>query len=163
MRKKNGNKLQRLLRLIYLRFFRINDTPQRIALGFGLGVFMGILPGTGPLAALCCAFLLRVNRAAAFLGGLLTNTWLSIITFLLAVKIGAFFLKLDWSTVYGQWQLFLKDFHWRNIFTSGVLDMALPVLLGYFIIALFAGVLGYMMSLAAVIQIRKAKAGRGRK
>lgn len=157
MKKKEGNKLQRFFKYIYLKLFRINDTPQKIALGFGLGVFLGILPGTGPIAALCCAFIFRLNRAAAFLGSLLTNTWLSIVTFALSVKIGAFVMNLEWQKVYQDWGVFLKDFHWANLFKLGVLEIALPVLAGYLIISLCAGILGYIISWIAVIQIRKAK------
>ena len=157
MRKKEGNKLQRFFKFVYLKLFRINDTPRKIALGFGLGVFLGILPGTGPLAALCCAFLFRINRAAAFLGSLLTNTWLSIVTFVLSVKVGAFVMNLDWQKVYQGWIALLKDFHWGNLFKLGTLEIALPVLVGYFIISLCAGILGYIISLIVVIQIRKAK------
>jgi uncharacterized protein (DUF2062 family) len=157
MRKKEGNKLQRFLKFIYLKLFRINDAPHRIALGFGLGVFLGILPGTGPIAALCCAFLFRLNRAAALLGSLLTNTWLSIVTFVFSVKIGSFVMRLDWQKVYQGWAAFFKDFHWANLFKLGVLEIALPVLLGYFIISLCAGILGYIISLIVVIRIRKAR------
>jgi uncharacterized protein (DUF2062 family) len=42
MRKKEGNRLQRFFKFLYLKLFRINDSPQRIALGFGAGAFMGI-------------------------------------------------------------------------------------------------------------------------
>ncbi|MCX5705099.1 MAG: DUF2062 domain-containing protein [Candidatus Omnitrophica bacterium] len=157
MRKKEGNKLQRFFKLIYLKLFRINDTPQKIALGFGLGVFLGILPGTGPIAALCCAFLFRLNRAAAFLGSLLTNTWLSIVTFVLSVKVGSFMMNMEWHKVYQGWLAILKDFHWANLFKLSVLEIAFPVLLGYFIISLCAGILGYIISLIAVIQVRKSK------
>ncbi|PIR13657.1 MAG: hypothetical protein COV50_05635, partial [Flavobacteriales bacterium CG11_big_fil_rev_8_21_14_0_20_35_7] len=63
----------------------MNDTPQRIALGLGLGSALGMLPGTGPLAALFLAVVFKVNRASAFLGSLATNIWLSLVTFLLAL------------------------------------------------------------------------------
>jgi uncharacterized protein (DUF2062 family) len=157
MKKKEGNRLQRLFRFLYLKLFRINDTPQRIALGFGLGVFLGILPGTGPIAALCCAFLFRVNRAAALLGSLLTNTWLSIVTFALSVKIGSFIMHLDWQKVYQDWGAFFKDFHWVNLFKLTALEIILPVAVGYFIISLCCGILGYIISLIAVIKIKKTK------
>lgn len=53
---KKKNRILRLLKLIYIKLFRINDTPQKIAQGFGLGVFLGILPGTGPIAAAVSGF-----------------------------------------------------------------------------------------------------------
>jgi len=68
------NKFRGFFQLLYLKLIKINDTPQKIAFGFGLGVFSGIFPGTGPLAALFLALILRANRASALLGSLLTNT-----------------------------------------------------------------------------------------
>ena len=75
------NKIREYLRLILAKLFNINDTPHKIALGLGLGVFAGILPGTGPIAAIFLALAFRANRASALLGSLLTNTWLSLVTF----------------------------------------------------------------------------------
>ena len=66
-------------------------------------------------------------------------------------------MNLEWQKVYQGWTAFLKDFHWANLFKLGVLEIVLPVLLGYFIISLCAGILGYIISLIAVIQIRKSK------
>ncbi|MDI6606430.1 MAG: DUF2062 domain-containing protein, partial [Candidatus Omnitrophota bacterium] len=90
MRKKitPADRIRRLFRLFYLKVFRINDSPRKVALGMGLGVFSGILPGTGPIAAVCLAFIFRANRAAALLGSLITNTWLSFFIFLVAIKTG---------------------------------------------------------------------------
>ena len=33
------NKVARFFKALYLKLFRINDTPQKIAIGFGVGVF----------------------------------------------------------------------------------------------------------------------------
>lgn len=54
---KNKSSIRESFRSIYLKLFQINDTPQRIALGVGLGVFTGIIPGAGPIAALFLAML----------------------------------------------------------------------------------------------------------
>jgi hypothetical protein len=160
MKKKEGNRLQRFFKFIYLKLFRINDTPQRIALGFGLGVFLGMLPGTGPIAALCCALLFRLNRIAALLGSVLTNTWISFVTFVPAIKIGSTVMSLDWQKVYQDWSLSFKDFHWANLFKLGALEIALPVLVGFLIISLISGLLAYIVALVVAIEIRKIKQGR---
>ncbi|MBU1727661.1 MAG: DUF2062 domain-containing protein, partial [Candidatus Omnitrophica bacterium] len=118
--KKIKNKILRFFRFLYLKLFRINDSPQKIALGLGLGVFLGILPGTGPIASLSLAFVFRINRASALLGSLLTNTWLSFVTFILAIKIGSFMLKLNWQETYSQYSEFLKSFHWADLFKLSV-------------------------------------------
>ena len=141
---KTKNGLKRFFKLLYLKLFRINDTPQKIAAGLGLGVFSGIFPGTGPIAALFLAFVFRVNRAASLIGSLLTNTWLSFVTFILSIKTGSAILGLSWQEIYNEWNSLLKGFHWQGLFKSSVLKIILPVALGYLIIALSAGLLTYL-------------------
>lgn len=121
-------KRREFFRLLYIKLFKINDSPQRIALGLGLGVFAGIVPGAGLLAALFLAFIFRVNRASALLGSLLTNTWLSFATFILAIKVGSAIMHLDWQVVRQGWILF-------------------PVILGYFIVSFSLGILVYLVTL----------------
>lgn len=140
--------------MIYLKLFRINDSPQRIALGFGIGVFLGIMPGTGPIAALLLAFVCRVNRASALLGSLLTNTWLSLATFFLSIKIGSVILDLNWHKVQDNWLLFIKSFHWQQLFKLSVLEMILPVLIGYLVISFCLGLLAYLTALV-ILNIKK--------
>ncbi len=143
------------LKLIYSKLFKINDSPQKIALGFGLGVFLGILPGTGPVASLFLAFLLRLNRASALLGSLLVNTWINIVTFLLAIKIGSVIMGLNWQQVYNESLLIFKNFHFAGLFRLPVFKIILPLLIGYFIIALCAGVFAYIIVLVILSRIKR--------
>ncbi|MFA5362092.1 MAG: DUF2062 domain-containing protein [Candidatus Omnitrophota bacterium] len=135
--------------MVFLKFIRLNDSPQRISLGFGLGVFLGILPGTGPVAALILAALFRVNRAAALLGSLLTNTWLSIATIVLSIKLGSVIMNKNWVDVYAQWQLFLSQFQWRNIREAAFLQTAASVALGYLLIGFLCAAGSYLLLLIA--------------
>ena len=145
--------------VLYQKLFLINDTPQKIALGVGLGIFSGILPGTGPLAALFLAFILRANRAAALLGSALTNTWLSFVTFILALKTGSILLKVNWTDIRADWNLFVTNFSWKALFKLSALKLVFPVLLGYFIIALACGLTAYLITLAAILFFKKRKSG----
>ncbi len=156
MKKKNN--IFRLLKLIYLKLFRINDTPHRIALGLAVGIFLGILPGTGPIAALCAAFILRVNRASALIGSLLVNTWTNILTFLLAIKIGSVILKLDWQKVYTESLSIFQNFRFINLFKLPILKILYPALIGYLVISAIAAVIAYLISLIILkrIQLKKA-------
>lgn len=149
------NKIINFFQVIYVKFFKINDTPQRVALGLGLGVFAGIIPGTGPIAALFLAFLFRVNRAAALLGSLLTNTWLSFVTFILAVKVGAAILKVSWQAVFQDWLNLIKEFNWLNLFKASILKTILPVVVGYIAIAFFLGFTVYLITLFIIIKIKQ--------
>jgi hypothetical protein len=151
------SQVARFFRLIYLKLFRIDDTPQKIAIGLGIGVFSGVLPGTGPIAALFLAFIFRVNRAAALLGSILTNTWLSIPVFLLSLKAGAALTGLKYQDVQGQWEALLKDFRWARLLSFSAYDVIGPILIGYFAVALCIGVVSYVAALAAVTYFRKRK------
>ncbi len=48
-------------------------SPHKIGLAFGLGIFLGVLPGTGAVAAACVAAALRLNLPIMVAGALLTN------------------------------------------------------------------------------------------
>lgn len=139
------------------KLFKINDSPQRIALGLGLGVFLGIMPGTGPIAALFLAGFLRLNRASALLGSLATNTWLSFVTFLLSLKVGSFIMGLNWQEVNNHWKVFLKNFHWLDLFKASILKAILPVIVGYIIVAFCLGLMVYLISIVILTQIKDAK------
>jgi len=149
--------LIRRVRAAGLRLFRINDSPQKIALGLGLGVFLGVMPGVGIIAAIIVASLLRINRASAIIGTLITNTWLSFVTLILAIKVGSAIMHLNWHNVYDNWKIFLKDFHFANLFKSSILDIILPVALGYFIVSLCLSLLVYLLALGLIIEIRKKR------
>jgi uncharacterized protein (DUF2062 family) len=153
--KKKGNRISRALRLIYLKLFRVNDTPNKIALGFGIGVFSGIMPGIGPLAALFLASLIRVNKASALLGSLLTNTWLSIIIFAFSVKIGSSLMGLNWQEVNKAWKVFLEHFHVLDLLKISILEMILPVIIGYIIVGLCSSLVIYLVILIILKRLNK--------
>jgi uncharacterized protein (DUF2062 family) len=139
--------ISKIGRFIFAKFFKINDSPQKIALGMGLGVFAGLMPGTGPAAALFLAFIFKANRAAALLGGLFTNTWLSIITFILAIKIGSAILIMNWQVVQEKAHNLIKDFSWSGFFKLSFSDVLLPLVIGYLVIGLVLGALAYGLTL----------------
>ena len=136
------NKFTNFFVSIYEKLFKIDDTPQRIVLGFGLGVFLGIFPGTGPVAAIFLAVLFRLNRAAALIGSLLTNTWSSIIVFLLAFQLGSFIMGSRQQDISGDWGYFLRTFRWMDLFKFSTLKVVLPVIMGYILIGLIFGFFG---------------------
>lgn len=147
---------------LYQRLFKINDSAQRVALGLGIGVFSGILPGTGPIAALFLATALGANKASALLGSLLTNTWLSFVTFFLSIKLGSSIMKANWQEVYINWGLFLKDFHWLDLLKLSGLKLILPLIIGYFIVALSLGSLSYLITLAILVKIKYAPSAKAK-
>lgn len=153
-KRKIVDKIYRFLKFIYIKLFRINDSPQKIALGFGMGVFLGVLPGAGPIASLFLAMLFRVNRASALLGCLLTNTWISIVAFLLSIKVGSIIMRLDWHSVHTSYLQFIKDFHWVNLLKLSALKVVLPVIVGYFVVSFAFAAVFYLVVIVVVTKIK---------
>lgn len=153
----NYERFKKPFRLLYLKLVRTNDAPQKVALGFGLGVFAGILPGTGPIAAIFLASIAKVNRAAALLGSLVTNTWLSFVTFLIAVKIGSWATGGNWQDIKEKWSELFRHFSLGALFKASVLKIMLPVMLGYFVVAVCCGLISYLAIMLIMTLRKKAR------
>lgn len=148
-------KAARFFKFIYLKLFRINDSPERVAAGLAAGIFLGVFPGTGPFAALAAAFIFRINRAAALIGSILTNTWLSIPVFLVALKAGTALTGLDYRTVQTEWHSLIMDFHWSGLADMSIWRIAGPVLAGYIFVSLCIGVIAYVVALVLLRHFRR--------
>ena len=145
-------KIKNFLQGVYTQLVKANDTPQRTALGFGVGVFLGILPGTGPLAALALAWIFRLNKAATLLGGILTNTWLTVITFVLAIKAGCAVLGVHWQTVDQQAHDLMSHFSWKVLFDVSLMNILKPLLVGYLVLGFLCGLASYALALIILVK-----------
>ena len=154
---KMPEKLTRFLKLIYAKLIKIDDTPHKIAIGFGLGVFAGIMPFAGPVIAVFLAALFRVNRVSAFLGGLLTNTWITVVAFFFSIKIGSFIFGVDGDAIRSRWMALLKDFHISSLLKLSALEIVLPVLTGFLIIALLSAGAAYVAVFAVTKFIKRKR------
>ncbi|MDP2943692.1 MAG: DUF2062 domain-containing protein [Candidatus Omnitrophota bacterium] len=143
--------LARFFKLIYIKMARINDTPQKIAGGLAIGVLLGLMPVTGPIAAITLAVFFRLNRLSALIGSLATNTWLSIVMIIPAIKIGSIILNLKWTQVYNDWLVFLSSFKWAALFKTSIYRIILPVFLGYVAIGLLLSVIVYTATILILI------------
>lgn len=120
----------------FLKFFLINDTPQKVAGGAALGVFLGIIPGEGVTASIVLSSIFRLNRLAAIGGALATNMWTTFFVLPPAAFVGAFLFNKKSQELF-------QDFHQNfdilgfKVFLSKVVffDMALPLIVGFFITA----------------------------
>ncbi len=147
--------LKNYIKSIGQKLWHLNDTPHRIALGFALGVFFGILPGIGPIAATTVAFIFKVNVVAAATGGFLTNTWLSFVTWIPALKIGSLILGIDDGELYTQGQQLIKNFRWSNLWDVSVIKILKPFLIGNVIIAASLSLMTYLITRVIFVKRRK--------
>jgi uncharacterized protein (DUF2062 family) len=113
------------------------------------------------LAALCVALFVPVNRAALLAGVVLTNTWLTLATFLLSIKVGSAIMKLNWQEVLKEWLLFLRDFQVADLLKTSWLKIILPLALGFLLVGLAAGGLVYLVTLTFLrlraVRLRRRK------
>lgn len=146
-------------KIIYEKLLLINDSPQKVSLGLGLGVSLGIIPGTGPIAAVTLAVLFGLNRISALIGSLMVNTWLSVITLTFAVKLGARLFSLDWHKLYANWLAVFTQFQIKKLFSPCIYSLILPTFIGYVIISFVCGFLTYLICILILTRARYGNSG----
>jgi len=127
------------------KFFLINDTPHKIAGGFALGIFLGIIPGEGVTATIVLASLFGLNRLAATSGVLATNMWSTFVVLPLAGQIGAWIFRENYQSLIEQ---FDTTYHLgvKFLFSKYILfEIALPMAVGFVIVALAFSLLAYLI------------------
>jgi uncharacterized protein (DUF2062 family) len=112
-----------------------------LGLSFGLGVALGVIPGTGALIAAVCAALFRLNLPLMVSGAFLTNPLTAPFVYL-----GSFFL--------GQWLL------GSRLPNAALPRLALGTLTGNLILAVGLGGLGYLVVLGLATSIRAHRSPR---
>jgi len=124
------------------KFFLINDTPHKIALGFALRVFLGIVPGEGVTMSLILSSIFGLNRLAATSGALATNMWSTAVILPLAAEIGTLISGENYSSLVAQFQanyhLGYKFFLSKYIFFEIVLLLAIGFTLAALVVAFLA-------------------------
>jgi len=84
-----------MFRAAFRRLLAIDDPPERTALAFSIGVFIGFSPflGLHTILATAIAFLFRFNKIAIYTGTFLNNQFLTLVPIIIAsYAIGAFIL-----------------------------------------------------------------------
>jgi uncharacterized protein (DUF2062 family) len=86
---------------------------------------------------------------------MLTNTWISFLTFILAVKIGSAILGVSWQETRSQAAEILQKFTWSSFFKLSGLKLFAPVLIGYLVVSLTLGLLAYLVTLVTIWIIKR--------
>jgi uncharacterized protein len=150
--------LRRRLAALVESFLHLDDTPQRIALAFGIGVYLSFNPlfGFHTLMALAIAFTLRLSRAAMLVGIYVNNPWTMAPMYLAGTTLGCWLLGVpleglgdiewDWSdrAFYRILLLSLKPYLW-------------PYVLGNTILGIVCGVIAYF-ALRDILERRARRA-----
>ncbi len=148
---------RRIFRYIYLRLVRVGGDPVHIALGFSLGVFLGVFPtfGIGIPLSLLLASVFRWNRVSAVLGSLVMNPITTPLFWTLSATLGAAIFRIDASKVMTSVQ---NGERLRSLTVGAGI-----YLVGNTIIALVSAVIAYFLALRVVTVYREKRRERKRK
>ncbi len=91
------------------KLLHIEDTPERTALAYAIGIFLGFSPFVGlhTLVGLAIAFLFGLNRVAVLLGVWTNTPWWIVPFYVMATWIGMWVtgFRIDWPTLKEIFQL----------------------------------------------------------
>ena len=157
------------MRGLLKKLLRIEDTPERTALAFSIGIFLGFSPflGLHTLTGLALAFLFKLNRVAILLGVWSNTPWWLVPYYTLATWLGMWVVRfrIDSATLEGMFQLgkekgFLTSEFWMQIASQwGLLGSFLT---GSLILALLFSLIAYPLSLRGIKLYRSYKAAGSR-
>jgi uncharacterized protein (DUF2062 family) len=128
----------RRLRQFFRHFFLINDTPQKVAGGAALGIFLGIFPGEGLFSTLLLSSLFKFNRLSATAAVLAVNMWSTVVCLPLAAGVGSFLFAKNYDDLVNMFNGVSHLDTFKEVFFFG-LDIfsfsALPLLTGFVIVS----------------------------
>lgn len=139
---------------------QLQDTPHRIALAFGLGIWIAFSPllGLHTVMALGAAFAFRLSRAALLLGAYVNNPWTIAPLYLAGTALGCALLgvstaglqSIEWhhhgATFYRELAAHLRPYLW-------------PYVVGNTILGTVGGVVAYATLRAFLERRRRAAVG----
>ncbi len=149
--------LRRTARNYLRRLLALDDTPERIALAFALGVFLAFSPllGLHTILGLTVAFLLGLNRVAVLLGVWVNNPYTLVPIYAAAAYVGGLLAGPSPDHL-------RPELGWDSLLHAGSLIQVIrlrhlwrPVLLGSTILSFVAAFLSYPVALFIV---RRGKA-----
>jgi uncharacterized protein len=134
------------LRGILRAILHVQDTPHRIALAFGLGVFIAFSPllGLHTGLALGVAFVFRLSRVAILAGAWTNNPWTLAPMFMAGTALGCGMLGVAPESLEAiDWSLQGRAFY--TALWEGVRPLLLPFVIGNTVLGVIAGALSYLV------------------
>ena len=148
----NVDRFKRVVRYWYVRFLRLQGTPQAIARGLACGVFSGCFPffGFQILIGIALAIILRGNKIAAAAGTWISNPFTYLPIFAFNYKIGSLLL--------GENQLSEISINSNSdLMTLGATTIG-TLSIGSFVVGLITAIITYFASLRLICSCRKSRA-----
>ena len=139
---------------LFKKLLHVEDTPERTALAYSIGIFLGFSPflGLHTLIALAIAFLFKLNRVAILLGAWSNTPWWIVPYYTIATWVGMLMMgfQIDQTTIKGILQsginqgFFASDFWFRLTSQWGLL---LSFMIGSLVFSLSLSLIAYPLSM----------------
>jgi uncharacterized protein len=144
----------RQVKLTLLRFLRLQGTPDEIAKGFALGVFIAMTPTIGfqMIIAVFIAFLLRENKIAAALGVWVSNPITAPFIYAFQYETGRIILGMERARL-------PREFTLEAISNLGW-EVLLPLCLGSLIFGFLCAALSYALVLRFIPFFKRCRVPR---
>ncbi len=143
--------IKQRLKKVYDNFLSLKGEPRAIAMGFAIGVFIGVTPTIPFHTALIIliGLLFKHNLTAAYLGSWLISNPLTIpLLYFSQHELGRYLLGMTHA------HLILTDCSLENILSMGW-QIILPLMTGGFVMAPFFAILAYFMTYRMILSLRK--------
>ncbi|MGO9379713.1 MAG: DUF2062 domain-containing protein [Dissulfurispiraceae bacterium] len=130
----------------------VKDSPRKIALSFGVGVFIGISPllGLHTILGILAAWIFRLNKFVTLVGVYITNPWTIVPIYTFATWLGGRILGMEHI---------LPKIDWHN---AGMLDLIrdlepilAPFIFGSVFLGLVSGIAGYIVIYRSVVRQKR--------
>jgi uncharacterized protein len=148
--------VRRKFRHYLRRLLALDDTPERIALAFAVGVFLAFSPllGLHTVLGLAIAFLFGLNRVALLIGLFVNNPWTLVPIYAAGAYIGGLILGYPAQTAVPDfgWSELCKTQFWVELGRQW--RLLIPMVLGSFILSVFFAILSYPLALYLLKQGR---------
>jgi hypothetical protein len=139
-------------RSLLKQVLHLQESPQRTALAFAIGVFIGFSPAYGlhTVMVLFCAWALRLNLLALMVGAFLNNPWTVVPILGATYWVGALLLgrsdnpTFDWN-----------DVSFGAIYEQ-VMPYAIPFFLGGCVLSLLGAAVAYPLAYYFVARYRQS-------
>jgi len=144
----------RHLKGLIKKLLHIEDTPERTAMAYAIGIFLGFSPFLGfhTLAGLAIAFLFGLNRVAILLGVWTNTPWWIVPFYMIATWVGMWITGfwIDWATLKEIFQLgedrgFMSSDFWSHIASQW--GLLLSFVIGSLILCTLLSFVAYPLSL----------------
>jgi uncharacterized protein (DUF2062 family) len=146
------------LRALFRALFHLEDSPNRVAVAFGIGVFIAFFPilGIHTALALLIAVLFRLSKVAILTGAWTNNPWTIGPMFIAGTLVGCALLGVSPEGLHGvDWSLHGPAFY-EALFES-LRPLVLPFLVGNLVVGFVGGALSYIV-LRMLLEKRRVSA-----